>query len=104
MNWDRIQTNWSQYKANVRESFTKLTDADLDAAAGRRDQVLGKLQERYGYSRDIAEQKLTEFTTKVSAMGAKAGGAQAAKTGGAQPATAATNRDRPAGGRKPEKV
>lgn len=90
MNWDRIQTNWSQYKANVRESFGKLTDADLDATAGRRDQLLGKLQERYGYSRDVAEQKLTEFAARV---GAAAGGARPAAPG----------RDRPMG-KKPEKV
>ncbi len=86
MNWDRIQTNWSQYKANVREMFGKLTDADLDATAGRRDQVLGKLQERYGYSRDVAEQKLMDFTAK---MGGKA---------------TASNRDRGMTGRKTEKV
>ncbi len=65
MNWDRIQTNWKQYKTSVRETFAKLTDDDLEKIDGRRDQFLGKLQERYGYSRDIAEQKLTDFTAKM---------------------------------------
>lgn len=65
MNWDRIQTNWKQYKTSVRETFAKLTDDDLEKIDGRRDQFLGKLQERYGYSRDIAEQKLTDFAAKM---------------------------------------
>jgi uncharacterized protein YjbJ (UPF0337 family) len=65
MNWDRIQTNWKQYKTSVRETFAKLTDDDLEKIDGRRDQFLGKLQERYGYSHDIAEQKLTDFTAKM---------------------------------------
>ena len=65
MNWDRIQTNWKQYKNSVRETFAKLTDDDLDKIDGRRDQFLGKLQERYGYSRDVAEQKLTDFTARM---------------------------------------
>ena len=69
MNWDRIQTNWKQYKTSVRETFAKLTDDDLEKIDGRRDQFLGKLQERYGYSRDIAEQKLTDFTAKMGTSG-----------------------------------
>lgn len=68
MNWDRIQTNWKQYKTTVRETFAKLTDDDLEKIDGRRDQFLGKLQERYGYSRDIAEQKLTDFAVKMDSV------------------------------------
>jgi uncharacterized protein YjbJ (UPF0337 family) len=70
MNWDRIQSNWSQYKSNLRENFSKLTEDDIEKINGRRDQFLGKLQERYGYSRDVAEQKLTDFT---ATMGGAAG-------------------------------
>ncbi len=69
MNWDRIQNNWNQYKTTFRETFNKLTDADIDMINGRRDQFLVKLQERYGYSRDIAEQKLTDFTTNLGTGG-----------------------------------
>jgi uncharacterized protein YjbJ (UPF0337 family) len=39
-----------------------LTDDDLDQAAGRRDQVIGKLQSRYGYDRDRAERELADLT------------------------------------------
>jgi len=39
-----------------------LTDDDLDQAAGKRDQVIGKLQERFGWQRDQAERELDELT------------------------------------------
>ncbi len=97
MNWDRIQTNWNQYKTSVRETFAKLTDDDLEKIDGRRDQFLGKLQERYGYSRDIAEQKLTDFTAKM-------GSAKTGAAGTANPANpAGGNRDRMGGTGTPKK-
>lgn len=55
MNWDRIEGNWKELKGNVKEQWGKLTDDDVDVDAGRRDQLAGKLQERYGYAKDEAE-------------------------------------------------
>ena len=48
MNWDQIEGNWKQVKGKFREKWGKLTDDDLDVVAGKRDQLLGKLQEKYG--------------------------------------------------------
>ena len=45
MNWDQIEGNWKQVKGKFREQWGKLTDDDLDVVAGKRDQLLGKLQE-----------------------------------------------------------
>jgi uncharacterized protein YjbJ (UPF0337 family) len=45
----------------MKEKWGKLTDDDWDTIAGRRDQFLGKLQERYGYSREEAERELKEW-------------------------------------------
>jgi uncharacterized protein YjbJ (UPF0337 family) len=61
MNWDRIEGNWKQFKGKVKEKWGQLTDDDLDLAAGMRDQVIGKLQQRYGWQRDQAEQELDEL-------------------------------------------
>jgi uncharacterized protein YjbJ (UPF0337 family) len=58
MNWDQIEGNWKQFKGKVKEKWGQLTDDDLDQAAGKRDQVLGSLQKRYGYERDRAEREL----------------------------------------------
>ena len=39
MNWDRIEGEWKQMKGSVKEQWGKLTDDDLDVAAGKRDQT-----------------------------------------------------------------
>ena len=60
MNWDQIEGNWKHFK--VKEKWGQLTDDDLDQAAGKRDQVIGRLQARYGWQRDQAERELNELT------------------------------------------
>jgi len=51
MNWDQLQGKWKQYRGQVREKWGKLTDDDLHIIAGRREQLIGRLQERYGSCR-----------------------------------------------------
>lgn len=46
-----------------KEKWGQLTDDDLDEAAGKRDQLIGKLQARYGYERDRAEREVDELTS-----------------------------------------
>lgn len=64
MNWDRIEGNWKQMKGKVKEQWGNLTDDDLDVAAGKRDQLIGRIQARYGIQKDAAEQQLDEWTRK----------------------------------------
>ena len=66
MNWDRIEVNWKQVTGRAKEQWGKLTDDDLNVVAGRRDQLAGKLQERYGVARDEAEKQLGEWQRKAS--------------------------------------
>ena len=61
MNWDRVEGNWKKFKGNVKEQWGKLTDDDLDRAAGKRDQLAGRIQERYGIGRDEADRQITEW-------------------------------------------
>lgn len=61
MNWDLIQGNWKQLTGQVKEKWGKLTDDDLTVIAGKRDQLAGVLQERYGLVKEQAEQELDEF-------------------------------------------
>jgi uncharacterized protein YjbJ (UPF0337 family) len=61
MNWDRIEGNWKSFKGRVKEKWGKLTDDDLDYAAGKRDQLSGKIQERYGIARDEADRQITDW-------------------------------------------
>ena len=61
MNSDILEGNWKQLKGKIREKWGKLTDSDLDKAGGRRDQLLGRIQERYGIAKDEAEKQMMEF-------------------------------------------
>lgn len=62
MNWDRIEGNWQQFTGKVKESWGKLTDDDLTEVAGKRDVLVGKIQERYGIAKDEAERQLDDVT------------------------------------------
>jgi uncharacterized protein YjbJ (UPF0337 family) len=61
MNWDVIEGNWKQLKGNVKEQWGKLTNDHLDTIAGKRDRLLGKIQEAYGISQDEAEKQVKSF-------------------------------------------
>jgi uncharacterized protein YjbJ (UPF0337 family) len=61
MNWDRIEGNWKQVKGKVREKWGDLTDSDIEKINGRRDQLEGMLQERYGYGKDVASKNVDEW-------------------------------------------
>jgi len=66
MNWDQIKGNWKQMKGQIKAKWGKLTDDDLTAIAGKREQLAGKLQERYGYAKDRAERELDEFSHSLN--------------------------------------
>ncbi len=61
MNQDRVEGNWLQFKGKVKEQWGKLTDDDLDVIAGKRDQLLGKLQERLGVTKEEAETQISAW-------------------------------------------
>jgi uncharacterized protein YjbJ (UPF0337 family) len=61
MNWDQLAGQWKQVKGNAKEKFGKLTDDDLTQIAGKRDQFIGKIQERYGLAREEAQRRADEW-------------------------------------------
>jgi len=61
MNWDRIEGGWKQFKGKAREQWGRLTDDDVKVIEGRRDKLVGKIQERYGIERDEAEREIEEW-------------------------------------------
>lgn len=65
MNWDRIEGHWKQFKGRAKERWGRLTDDELDVIAGRRDQLLGKLQEQYGISQEEAEAQVLDFERRA---------------------------------------
>jgi uncharacterized protein YjbJ (UPF0337 family) len=67
MNWDRIPGKWTEFKSKVHERWAKLTEADLARVAGKRDQLLNLLQERYGWVREQAERQIKDFESAAMA-------------------------------------
>lgn len=67
MNWDHVEGNWTEFRGKVRERWGKLTDDDLDVVAGRREQLLGVLQQRYGTAKDQLEKEVKEFEHELDA-------------------------------------
>jgi len=65
MNWNQSEGKWHHVKGKVREQWGKLTDDDLDVIAGRRDQFLGRLQERYGLAQAEAERQIDEWVKSI---------------------------------------
>lgn len=63
MNKDQTEGNWKQFKGRVKEKWGKLTDDDLTVVEGKRDQLVGKIQERYGYKKEEAEKELKAWET-----------------------------------------
>jgi uncharacterized protein YjbJ (UPF0337 family) len=61
MNSDQIEGNWKQFSGKVKEKWGKLTDDDLTRIAGKKDQLVGMIQERYGIKREEAQKELDEF-------------------------------------------
>src|ERR1700677_2762655 len=61
MNWDTVKGEWKQFKGKVKEQWGKLTDDDLNRIQGRRDQLAGAIEKRYGIEKDEAEKQVMAF-------------------------------------------
>ena len=64
MNWDIVEGKWKQLSGAARVQWGKLTDDDFDVIAGRRTELAGRLQERYGITRDEAERQVKEWESR----------------------------------------
>jgi len=65
MNWDRIEGNWKQLRGKAQQQWGKLTDDDLTYVKGRRVELVGKIQERYGIAKDEAEKQVDNWMRNV---------------------------------------
>jgi uncharacterized protein YjbJ (UPF0337 family) len=61
MNSDQMKGNWKQFVGKAKEKWGHLTNDDWQVVEGKRDQLVGKIQERYGITREEAERQLGEF-------------------------------------------
>ena len=68
MNEDVFKGKWKQIRGKAKEWWGQLTDDDLDVIDGNRDQLIGKLQERYGYNKDRAARELNQRLEELDRM------------------------------------
>jgi uncharacterized protein YjbJ (UPF0337 family) len=65
MDWNRVEGNWKQLKGKAKQQWGRLTDDDLTRAAGRREELAGRIQERYGLAKDAAQKQVDEWANKA---------------------------------------
>ncbi|MFZ2237409.1 MAG: CsbD family protein [Dokdonella sp.] len=65
MNEDRIKGQWKQLTGKIQAKWGDLTNDDLDVAEGNAEYLVGKVQERYGISKDEAEKQVREFDSSM---------------------------------------
>jgi len=61
MNWDQIQGKWTEYKGKAKQQWGEFTDDDLDRISGKRDEIAGLVQQRYGKTREEAERAVDDW-------------------------------------------
>jgi uncharacterized protein YjbJ (UPF0337 family) len=66
MNWDRIQGNWKQFSGKAKQKWGNLTDDDLTKIGGKREELEGILQQRYGYAKDKAKSEVDTWSNGLN--------------------------------------
>ena len=66
MNADVLQGKWQQIRGKVREQWAQIADHDLDKIAGKREQLVGLVKEKYGYTKEKAEQDVDYILKKMN--------------------------------------
>ena len=69
MNWDQIEGKWKQFTGSARERWGKLTDDDMQTLTGKKDNLVGKIQERYGIAQAEAETQADAWSQALKDVG-----------------------------------
>jgi uncharacterized protein YjbJ (UPF0337 family) len=64
MNWDQIEGNWKEFKGKAQAQWGKLTDDELDRVDGRRTELIGLLQQKYGQTREEVERDIDAWLSR----------------------------------------
>lgn len=65
MNWDQIEGNWTEVKGKARASWGELTDDELTQIGGKKEQLIGKIQQKYGLEREEAEKRADDWANTL---------------------------------------
>lgn len=67
MDWNIVEGKWKELKGQVRKQWGKLTDDELEEIGGKKDILVGKLQQKYGYASDEAHRRVDEWAKQIDA-------------------------------------
>jgi uncharacterized protein YjbJ (UPF0337 family) len=70
MNWDQVQGNWLQAKGKIKQQWAKLTDDDIGRINGKQEELLGLLQQRYGYAKEQAQKEVDNWVKTQKSIAA----------------------------------
>ena len=65
MNWTQIEGRWKELKGDVRTKWAKLTDDDVEMVGGKKDKLLGRLEQLYGRKREDLETEVDQWLAKI---------------------------------------
>jgi len=65
MNWEQIEGKWKQLRGSAKAKWGKLNDNDFDVISGRREQLVGLIQQRYGLAKEAAEKQVNDWAASV---------------------------------------
>ena len=65
MNWDQLEGKWKQVKGSLKAKWGDLTNDDLDYINGKRENLIGRMQERYGIAKEEAQKRADEWIKTV---------------------------------------
>jgi len=68
MNSDQLQGKWKQIKGLLKVRWDRLTDQDIEAIAGKRDRLIGTIQQRYGIAKDEAQKQVNDWSVADSVV------------------------------------
>ena len=63
MNWDQISGKWKEFKGHARARWADMTDSDFEKIGGKKDELAGWLQKKYGYAKDRADREIDDFAS-----------------------------------------
>jgi uncharacterized protein YjbJ (UPF0337 family) len=65
MNEDILKSQWPQIRSQIKGWWSVLTDEDVDKINGRRDRLIGLLQQKYGFTTDQAARELDDHLVQL---------------------------------------
>ncbi len=65
MDWKQIESDWETFKASAREEWDRLSDEDVNRSGGNREELISRLQERYGQARAEAARQLDDWAQRL---------------------------------------